>query len=92
MLFYTIKSFSPRFARQFHIKSAPCYTLKFTSIQGANSQLSREQGDTKFYLGSTKNYLGEHHENNSGSWEKTVQFQREPGAGDPPPLQSLVYC
>ncbi len=47
--------------------------------------MSREQGDTKLDLGSTKNYFGEHQEHNSGSREKRVKFQREPGAGDPPP-------
>ncbi len=52
--------------------------------------MSREQGDTKIDLGSTKNNLGEHHENNSGSREKKVKFQREPGAGDPP-LRGLRY-
>ena len=30
----------------------------------------REQGDTEIDLGSTKNYFGEHQENNSGSREK----------------------
>ena len=44
----------------------------------------REQGDTKIDLGRTENYCGEHQENNSGSQEKMVKFQREPGAGDPP--------
>ncbi len=39
---------------------------------------------TKIDLGSTKNYFGEHQENNSGSREKMVKFQREPGAGHPP--------
>ena len=37
----------------------------------------REQGDTKFDLGE-KIYLGEHQENNSGSLEKRIKFQREP--------------
>ncbi len=50
--------------------------------------MSREQGDTKLDLGSTKIYLWEHQENNSGSREKRVKFQREPGAWDPP-LQRL---
>ncbi len=50
--------------------------------------MSREQGDTKIDLGSAKNYFAEHQENNSGSREKRVKFQREPGAGDPP-LQGL---
>ena len=45
--------------------------------------MSREQGDTKIDLGSTENYFGEHQENNLGSREKRVKFQREPGAGDP---------
>ena len=45
--------------------------------------LSREQGDTKFDLGSTKIYFGEHQENNSGSREKRVKFRREPGVGGP---------
>ncbi len=54
-------------------------------IWGANSQMSRERGDTKIDLGSMKNYFWEHQENNSGSREKRVEFQREPGAGDPPP-------
>ncbi len=44
----------------------------------------REQGDTKIDLGSMKNYFGEHQKHNSGSREKRVKFQREPGAGDPP--------
>ncbi len=51
--------------------------------------MSREQGDTKKDLGSTKNYLREHQENNSGSREKKVKSQREPGAGDPP-LRGLI--
>ncbi len=54
--------------------------------------MSREQGDTKFFLGSTENYLGEHHGNNLGSREKIVKFQREPGVRDPPPLtESLSF-
>ncbi len=53
-------------------------------IQGANSQMLREQGDTKIDLGSTKKIFGEHQEDNSGSREKRVKFQREPGAEDPP--------
>ena len=51
----------------------------------------REQGDTKIDLGSTKNYFGEHQENNPGSREKRVKFQMEPGAGDPP-LRDLTIC
>ncbi len=51
--------------------------------------MSREQGDTKIDLRSTKNYFGEHKEKNSGSREKRVKFEREPGAGDPP-LQGLL--
>ena len=51
----------------------------------------RDQGDTKLDLGSTKNYFGEHKENNSGSWEKRVKFQREPGADDAP-LRGLPDC
>ncbi len=39
----------------------------------------REQGDTKIDLGSTKNYFGEHQENNSGIREKRVKFQSELG-------------
>ena len=46
--------------------------------------MSREQGDIKIHLGSTKNCFGEHQEYNLGSQEKRVKFQREPGAGDPP--------
>ncbi len=46
--------------------------------------MPREQGDTKIDLGSTKNYFGEFHENNLGSREKRVKFQKELGAGDPP--------
>ena len=46
--------------------------------------MSREQGDAKIDLGSTKNYFGEQRENNLGSREKRVKFQREPGAGDAP--------
>ncbi len=34
----------------------------------------REQGDIKIDLGSTKNYFGEHQEDNSGSREKRVKF------------------
>ncbi len=52
--------------------------------------MSREQGDTNIDLGSTKNYFGERRENNSGSREKKVKFQREPGAGDPP-LRGLIF-
>ena len=59
-------------------------------IKGANLKLAREQGDTKSDLGSTKIYLGEHQENNSGSGEKRVKFQSEPGAGDPPYRVSLI--
>ena len=66
------------------------YTSGLILIQGANSLMSREQGDTKKDLGSTKNYFGEHQENNSGSREKRVKFQREPGAGDPPYRVSLM--
>ncbi len=51
--------------------------------------MSREQGDTKFHLGSTKIYFGEHQENNSGSREKRVKFRREPGVGDAP-LRGLI--
>ncbi len=58
-------------------------------MQGANSQMRREQGVTKKDLGSTKNYSGEPQENNSGSREKTVKFQREPEAWDPP-LRGLI--
>ncbi len=65
------------------------YTSRLILIQGANSQLLREQGDTKIDLGSTKNYFGEHQENNSGSREKRGKFQREPGSGDPP-LRGLI--
>ena len=61
------------------------YTLGLILVQGANSPKSREQGDTKIDLGSMKNYFGEHQEKNSGSREKRVKFQREPGAGDPLP-------
>ena len=53
--------------------------------------MSREQRDTKIYLGSTKIYVGEHQEHNSGSREKIVKFQREPGAGDPPYGVSLSF-
>ena len=38
-----------------------------------------------------KNYLGEHQENNLGSREKRVKFQREPGAGDPLTEAQLQY-
>ncbi len=51
--------------------------------------MSREQGDTKIDLWSTKNYFGEHQENNSGSREKKVKFQREQGDRDPP-LRGLI--
>ena len=51
--------------------------------------MSREQGDTKLDLGSTKNYFGEHQEHNSGSRAKRVKFQSESGAGDPPYWVSL---
>ncbi len=44
------------------------------SIQDANSQMSREQGDTKIDLGSMKNCFWEHQENNSGSREKKEKF------------------
>ena len=56
------------------------YTSGLILIHGANSKISREQGDIKIYLRSTKNYFGEHLENNSGSREKRVKFQREPRA------------
>ncbi len=55
-------------------------------VQGANSQMPREQGDTKINLWSMKNYFGEHQEKNSGSREK-----REPGAEDPPLTGSHLF-
>ncbi len=78
------KNLSPRFARHFFIEIYQPYTSGLILIQGENSQMSREQVDTKIHLGSTKNYFRERQENNSGSREKKVKFQREPGAGDPP--------
>ena len=45
--------------------------------------MSREQGDTEIDF-------GEHQEINSWRWEKRVKFQRETGAGDPPPLPGLM--
>ncbi len=57
MVFYTVEFFSPRFAWNFNTK---IHQLCSNLIQGANSQMSREQGDTKIDLGSTKNYFGEH--------------------------------
>ncbi len=60
IVFYTVEIFLPRFARQFNTKLHQLYASALISIQGANSHLSREQGDTKIDLGSMKNYLGEH--------------------------------
>ena len=51
--------------------------------------MSMKQGDTKINLGSSKNYFGEHQENNSGRREERVKFQWHPGAGDPT-LRSLL--
>ncbi len=82
MVFYTVGIF--RFACHFNTEIHQLYTLRLILIQGAKSQMSGEQGDTKIDLRSTKNYFGEHQENNSGSREKRVKFQREPGAGGPP--------
>ena len=62
-----------------------------TTILDVMSHFRTKQGDTKIDLGSMKNYFGEHQENNSGSREKRVKFQREPGAGDPPYRVSLAY-
>ena len=45
--------------------------------------------EEKIDLGSTKNYFGERQENHSGSREKKVKFQREPGAGDPSPAREF---
>ena len=59
-------------------------------VQGANSQMPREQGDTKINLWSMKNYFGEHQEKNSGSREKRVKVRREPGAEVPPYRVSLL--
>ncbi len=70
MMFYTLDIFPPRFARHFSTEIYQLYTSGLISIQGANSQMSRERGDTKIDLDSTKNYFGERQENNSGSREK----------------------
>ena len=76
--------------RHCNTKIHQLYTSGMILTQGANLQLSREQGDTKIDLASTKNYFGEHQKNNSGSREKRFKFQREPGAGDPP-LRGLIF-
>ena len=89
MLFNTTELFSPRFACHFTTKIHQRYTWQLILIQGAKLKLPREQGDTKFDLGSIKNSFGEHQKNYSGSWEKRAQFQRELGAGDLP-FQRLV--
>ncbi len=85
------KKFSPRYARQFITKNTPrlCFRINFSS--GSKFQLSREQGGTKFDWGSTKIYLGEHQENNSGSREKRVKFRREPGVRAPPLMGSRLW-
>ncbi len=87
MVFYT--KILLRFTRDFNTEINQFYASEMILIQEAISQMSREQGDTKINLGSTKNYFGEHQENNSGSREKRVEFQMERGVGNPPPLQGL---
>ncbi len=51
------------------------YTSRRILIFGANSQISREQRDTKMDLGSMKSNFGEHQENNSGFREKGSNFK-----------------
>ena len=52
--------------------------------------MSREQGDAKIDLGSTKNYFGEHPENNSGSQEKRVKIiSKGARSSGPPPLYGV---
>ena len=56
---------------------------KFTNVEGAGRFQNRFREHKKIIF-------GEHQENNSGSREKRVKFQKEPGAGDPPYGVSLV--
>ncbi len=80
MLFY-IKKFRLARLGTLSSKTDQCYTSGLILIQGANLQLSKEQGDTKIDFGSTKIYFGEHQENNLGSQKKRVKFLRESGDG-----------
>ncbi len=60
MVFHTIKIFRLASLGILKHKYTNCTLSGLISIQGANSQMLREQGDTKIDLGSTKNYFGEH--------------------------------
>ncbi len=82
----------PSSAWHFNTEIHQLYTSGLILVQGANSQMSREQGGIKMDLGSTETYFGEHQEKYSRSWEKRVKIQREPGAGDPPPLTGSHQC
>ncbi len=83
------KKISPRFARQFVTKETPPVHFGIYLNSGSEFVIVEGAGRYRILFREHKNYFGEHHESNSGSLEKRVKFQREPGAGDPP-SQSLT--
>ena len=69
------------------------YTSGFITIKGANLKLSRKQGDTKFDLGSTKIYFGEHKKINQVAGRKGSNVKGSQKLGTPPPYRaSIILC
>ena len=86
MVFYTIEIF--RLASLGILTQI--YTSGLISIQGANSQMLREQGDTKIDLGSTKNYFGSIKKIIQGAGRKGSIFKGSREPGTPPYRVSLI--